>query len=362
MTLGDRGTDDRLAAAIDLVLDRAAASLADQAWRLRRRLQESDPLRRLGLDIILSTLDGIVEARACEALEEIPAIRAGEWWMAPGVRAPAGNPALVLAAAGRIVSIQAQHAWRKHLEGARLTARSLLSLVDEKHLEVAAIIAVDDERVRTRWLPTPGGYPVDVSTIGRLADTVLGDLHGRAPYDPERNPRLSRALHAARRCAQQRDQAVARLLDELGDGWLIAAGVRLPGLAWPIGVLAAGPTGVFVCEPAGTDAHTAVPDAIVAARHLAMISRGMGAHITPVVLCDPGAPPHQLQLGDGRRAWALPVDRAADAIASVRRAGVKGHRLRRLRRPASGWEYRVAPSSRGWAYEVRYDLSRCVCR
>jgi hypothetical protein len=197
-----------------------------------------------------------------------------------------------------------------------------------------------------------------VTSLGQLANTVLGELHGRAAYDPERNPRLSRALHAARRCAQQREEAVARLMDELDDGWLIAAGVRVPGLGRPIGVLAAGPTGVFVCEPAGIDPHNAASEAIAAACHLARISSGMGAHVTPVVLCDPTARPHQLELGDGTRAWALPVDRAAELMVSVQRAGVRGRQLRHLRRPAPGWEYRVARSAGGWACEVRYDLSR----
>jgi hypothetical protein len=357
MTFTDRGTEDWLPAAIDVLLDRAAITLARHARRARMRLRESDPLVGLGLDVILSTLQEIIETQACEALERISAIRAGDWWLASGVRTPAGNTSLVVAASGRIISIRTDRCWYGQIDEVDRTANSLFGLVDGTVLEAIAIAAIDDETAQTGWTRAGSGRLVAVTTTGKLTELVSCALDGCGPYDPGENPRLSRALYAARRSAQQRTQAAGGLLDALRDDWVIATGVRLPGLAWPIGVLAIGPAGVFVCQPAGISEPSGASLAVTGARHLASLSRGMGAHIVPVVLCEPGTSPHQLQCGDGSHAWALPTDKAAASIEAAGRLGISRRRLRRVRRPLPGWCYWVARSPGGWTCEVRYELS-----
>jgi hypothetical protein len=84
----------------------------------------------------------------------------------------------------------------------------------------------------------------------------------------------------------------------------------------------------------------------------------MRADVIPVVLCEPAVEAHQLELADGQRAWALPLDRAAAYIREADRAGLRRHQLRRLRNPAPGWEYRTTSNADGWSYEIRYDLWR----
>jgi hypothetical protein len=358
MTFADRGTEDWLAAAIDVLLDHAAIRLRRHARRARMRLRESDPLVRLGIEVILSTLQEIIETRACDSLESIPAIRAGDWWLASGARTSAGNSALVVAASGRIVSIRPDRCWYGQLDEVERTADSLLALADSTALEAVAIAAIDDQPVQTGWRHASSGRPVAITTTARLAKLVSCELDGCGPYDPGQHPRLSRELYAARRSRQQRAQAAGCLLDALDDGWLIATGVVLPGLAWPIGLLAIGPAGVFVCEPAGISEPGGASLAVTGARHLASLSRGMDAHIVPVVLCEPGTRPHQLQFGDGAYAWALPTDGAAASIEAAGLVGITGRRLGRVRRPVPGWCYSVARSRSGWTCEVRYEPSR----
>jgi hypothetical protein len=41
----------------------------------------------------------------------------------------------------------------------------------------------------------------------------------------------------------------------------------------------------------------------------------------------------------------------------VQRDGIDGRRLRRLHRPAPGWEYDVRSANGRWSYHVRYDRS-----
>jgi hypothetical protein len=358
--LRDPGPQDPITAAIDLLAERATDALASHFRRVRMRLRKRDPVARLGLGIILGTQREMIDARAIEVLERIPAVAAGKWWLAPGVRlAGTGDSPYVVAAGGRIALIHTCYAWNGSVEDADLGPSSLLALADEEELDVVAVLSVADEQLEPGWALAASGRPIAVTSTQRLAEIVDRELDGSGGYDPDLTPRLSRALHGARVREYQRAETLATLAGDLEPKrWLIAPGVRLPGLRRPIGVLVAGSTGIYVCEATGLDPHRAATDAITAARHLARTSRGMGAHITPVVLCDPDTRPHQLQLADGQRAWALPADEAAESILTVNRAGVPGRRLRRLRRPAPGWEYRVARGTGGWAYEVRYDLSR----
>ena len=358
--LGDRRPPDPLTATIDALAEHAADALATHVRRTRMWLRERNPLARLGLDIIQSTRHEIIQTRAYEALERIPAIRGGDWWLAPSVRCPGrGDSAHVVAADGRAVVIQARHDCSGGLEQADLSAHSLLALADDERLDVVAIVSVANDQIQPEWALAGSGRPIAVTPADRLAEIVVAELDGWGSYDPEAHPRLSRALYGARRCAQQRDTAITHLAGGLDtDRWLLAHGVRLPGLRWPIAVLAAGPTGIYVGEAEGIDPDRAATDAINAAGHLAQASRGMPAHVTPIVLGEPGREPHQLELGDGRRAWALPLDRAPTLIQQVDRTGVHNRGLRRLRKPAPGWQYRIAANDDGWTYEIRYDFSR----
>ena len=363
MTLRDPGPQDPITAVIDLLAERATDALASNFRRARMRLRERDPVARLGLDIILGAQREMIDTRALETLERISAVLAGKWWLAPGVRLDdGGDGAHVVAAGGRIALIQVRYAWNGRLEEADLGASSLLALVDEEDLDVVAIVSVADEQlepgIRARGA---SGRPIAVTPTERLAEIVEGDLDGLAAYDPGLQPRLSRVLHSARVCEQQRAAALTTLVGELEPKrWVIAHGVRLPGLRWPIGVLVAGPTGIYVCEAAGIDPHRAATDATSAARHLARNGRGMRADVIPVVLCDPAVEAHQLELADGGRAWGIPLDRAAAHIRAADRAGLRRHHLRRLRKPAPGWEYQIATTEAGWSYEyeIRYDFSR----
>jgi hypothetical protein len=56
--------------------------------------------------------------------------------------------------------------------------------------------------------------------------------------------------------------------------WVVAHGVRLRGLDWPISAIAAGPTGIYICEPHGIDRYRAAVAALEGAAHLAQISDG----------------------------------------------------------------------------------------
>lgn len=363
MMLRDPGTQDPITAAIDLLAERATDALASNFRRTRTRLRERDPVARLGLDIILGAQCEMIATRALETLERIPSVVAGKWWLAPGVRFDGGGEsAHVVAAGGRIAVIQARYAWNGRLADVDLGASSLLALADDEELDVVAIVSVADEQLEPGMRArAASGRPIAVTPTERLAEIVERDLDGLATYNPGLHPRLSRALHGARVREQQRAAALTTLVDELEPKrWLIAHGVRLPGLRRPIGVLVAGPTGIYVCEAAGIDPHRAATDATSAARHLARNGRGMRADVIPVVLSEPAVDAHQLELADGQRAWVLPLDRAATHIRAADRAGLRRHHLRRLRKPAPGWEYQIAPTEAGWSYEyeIRYDFSR----
>jgi hypothetical protein len=362
VTLRDPGPQDPITAVIDLLAERATDALASNFRRARMRLRERDPVARLGLDIILGAQREMIATRALETLERISAVLAGKWWLAPGVRLDdGGDGAHVVAAGGRIALIQARYAWNGRVADADLGASSLLALVDDEDLDVVAIVSVADELPEPGWVRAASGRPIAVTPTERLSEIVERDLDGLGDYDPGLHPRLSRALHGARVREQQRAAALTTLVGELEPKrWLIAHGVRLPGLRRPIGVLVAGPTGIYVCEAAGIDPHRAATDATSAARHLARNGRGMRADVIPVVLSEPAVDAHQLELADGGRAWVLPLDRAATHIRAADRAGLRRHHLRRLRKPAPGWEYQIAPTEAGWSYEyeIRYDFSR----
>jgi len=359
--LRDPGPQDPITVAIDLLAERATDALASHFRRARMRLRERDPVARLGLDIILGAQREMIAARAIETLERIPAVAAGKWWLAPGVRlAGTGDSPHVVAAGGRIVLIHTRYAWNGRVEDADLGASSLLALADEEELDVVAVVSVADDQIKPGWAIAASGRPIAVTPTERLAEIVDRDLGELGAYDPDLTPRLSRALHGARVREHQRAAALTLLAGELEPKrWVIAHGVRLPGLRWPIGVLLVGPTGIYVCEAAGIDPHRAATDATSAARHLARNGRGMRADVIPVVLCEPAVEAHQLELANGGRAWALPLDRAATNIRKADRAGLRRHHVRRLRKPAPGWEYRIAATGAGcWAYEIRYDLWR----
>ena len=342
---------DGFSAAIDVLVDRVAGALVRHTRQARMRRREANPLARLGLDIICSALHEIAEARAIEALERLPEISAGDWRLAPGAAAGV----VVVAADGALVCVDARPSWDRSPDRAELAARDLLGLLEDRNARATAVVAVDDARAGDRLRPGRAGR-VAVTGIEELPILVTEALGGCCRYEPERGPRLARVFHGARCAGRQRARAMTNLLDELDQSWLVAAGVRLPGLTPQIGVLAVGQAGVFVCQPAGVAAPLAASDAVIAARRLAALSRGTGVHVTPVVLCDPGASVCQLELSDGTRAWALPVDRAAASITAITRQGLGARQLHRMRHPAPGWEYHVARRPAGWTYEVRYDL------
>jgi hypothetical protein len=341
-------------APIDALIDRAGGALAAHARRARARWRESDPLARLGLDIIFGALREIAEARAIDVLEQLPAVSAGEWWLAPGATNRAG--VVVVAADGALVCVDARPAWDRAPGRAAAAATALLGLFEDRRARATAVIALDGARATTRSSLSGEGRSSAIASIEELPGLVACALDGRGHYRPAGSPRLARALHDARSAGRQRTRAMVGLLDELDRSWVLAAGVRLPGLVPTVGVLALGSGGAFVCQPAGVDAALAASEAVLAARRLAALSRGTGVHFTPVVLGDPGSAAHQLELCDDGRAWALPVDRVATWIATVARRGITGAQLRRLRRPAPGWEYRLARRSSGWSYEIRYNL------
>lgn len=224
-------------------------------------------------------------------------------------------------------------------------------------LDVVEIAAVTTEpRLEPNWARTLSGESVLLTPVERLAEVVGRQLHGSGTYDPDRHYELSCLLHTGRVSAEQRATALSILAVGLApERWLVAPGARPPDVRWPVDVLAIGPTGIYVCEVAGTDLRRAASDATSAARALALNGRGLGAQVIPVVLCEPSVRPHQLELADGQRVWALPIDTASAHLREADRAGVRGRCLRRMRRPAPGWEYRISATNGGLVYEVCYD-------
>jgi hypothetical protein len=356
----DRRPADPLSATVDALAERATDLLTGSLRRARMHLREQDALARLGLDIILSTQREMLEAKAYDALRAIPAVATGEWWLAPSLRlAGRGCGAHVVASGARLASVQVHDGWDGAREGCGANAAALLALVDTDGLDAITVESVADPTLTPGWTRSSSGGLVAVTPIDRVAATVVHQLHLSPKFDAGSHPRLARAMFHAIRASSQRSAAIAHLARDLDSRrWLVAENVRLPGLDTPVGVLVAGPAGVYVCEAEGLDALRATAVATRAASHLAWISRGARADVTPVVLCEPGLPAHQLRVCAGRSAWALPLDLASDHIARADRAGLRPSQLRRVRRPAPGWEYRSSCDGERWTCQIRYDLGR----
>jgi hypothetical protein len=355
--LGASGSQQRLEAAIDVLIARAAERLSLHVAHARMRLRELDPLSRLGVQVIQSTLGEISVARACEALEQLDAVAHASWWLAPPSFVDPAADSIVLTAGQRVLAVTACRSWEGAVDRAARAAESLGWLMADG-FGVSALVALDGDAIPVDAAWSSGQRRVILTTIDRLADIARSELSGAGPYRPASAPRLTEALRAARHRARLQAAATESLLGELGERWLIAPNVRLRELAVPIGVLVVGPGGLFTCEPAAYGLTAAARSAIEASRHLAAATDGLGVHVTPIVICEAGTRARQLELTGWGRAWLLGVDGLAPAVAGVDRAGVSGWRARRLRRPAPGWQYRVARRGGGWAYEVCYDLAR----
>lgn len=352
---------DGLSAAIDSLAERAIGALARHARRGLMRKRERNPLGRLGLDIILSTRSEIIESDTCDALGRLTDAIAPGWWIARTVRArypmcPAGH---VVAADGRIVWIQTDNGWHGQTDAADLAGQSILALAGKRSLQVASIVCVTNEPLQPGWRTASSGRPVGVTSTDQLADMVHHELQGYGPYEPDLHPQISRALYSAQRVEAQRETAMLELATGLDPRrWMVAHGVRLHGLERQISVLAAGTTGIYACEPQGIDSHRAASAALEGAAHLARISAGLTADVIPVVLCDRDEPAHQLRTSDGQHAWALPIKHANALIAQTHYRGLSPAQIRRIRRPAPGWEYATESDPEGWTYRIRYDYAR----
>lgn len=339
------GRSDPLAAVVDELVSRWAHRVAACAEQMKERRRERDPLRRLGLAIIDSSRQSLLEARAAEAVCALAQDSSCGWWLASGVRSGVGNRSLLIASADRFVCI--------HVNGllaAREAASSLRALTEDSSLKAHAIVAVEQLPISSSE-PT-AGMPA-FATVAQLPTLVGRILEQSGPYEPERHPRFSRVLYDSQVSERQRSLAMTHLLDQLARRWLIAENVLVPGLPAPIDVLVAGPGGVYVCAAGGIDAVAAAFTAIANAGHLAAHCRGTGVHVTPVVLAEPCTSAHQLEVSSERRAWVLPADQLAEAFRAADRSGIAVRGLRRVRRPAPGWEYRVVRTKRGWAYAIR---------
>jgi len=352
-----RGGQQRLEATIDLLVAHAVRRLSVEVARAATVVRERDPICRLGVSVILSTLREMTSARACEALEQLGAVSAGHWWLAPSGLADTDAESIVLAAARRVLLIHPCRSWQDAVDRASDSADALARLA-ENGSEVSAIVALDAPDVPGPAIRAAGGRQVTLTTVDRLAATARIALAGCGPYQPAMTPRLTELLQAGRRRARLQTAGTERLLRRFGERWLIASNVRLREPDPPIGVLLAGEGGLFACEPLAGAPAAAARQALAGARRLAAASAGMRAHVTPIVICEAGTRAHQLELPGCGRVWMLGVDTLAEAVAEVKRAGVRGRRARRLKRPAPGWEYRVVRRRGGWVYEVRYDLAR----
>jgi hypothetical protein len=350
---------DRTTAVIEAVTERAADALA---WRVRlaqMRRREKHPLARLGLDIIISAQSEIIESHTSAALERLTHAVAPDWWWTPAVKARSGIGLTghVVAAEGRLVWVQADNSWHGQADDADLAARSLQDLASPRAMQATSIVCVAGEGFEPRSVVASSGRRVGIAPAERLADMVYSDLEGFGSYNPDAHPRLSRRLYGAQRAASQSAGAMLNLATELDHRrWVVAHGLRLRGLDWPISVIAAGPTGIYICEPHGIDHYRAATAALEGAWHLAQISDGLDLDVVPVVLCDPHENPHQLLVDGEQRVWALPLHQAAGLIEHADRRGLRPSQIRRIRRPAPGWEYRVDVTEDGWAFEISYDF------
>jgi hypothetical protein len=352
---------DRFSAAIDSIAERTIDAVLRHARRRLARRRERNPLARVGLDIISSARAEIIESETRDALGRLTDAVASAWWMASpvGARYTSGPTGHVVAAGGHLVWIQTDQGWRGQIDAADLAGQSLLDLAGKQDLQAKSIVCVPDEPLQPGWSTASSGRRVGVTPTDQLADMVHHELKGCGPYDPDLHPQLSRIIYSAQRVAAQRDAAMLTLATELDPcRWVVAHRVRLHGLERPIGVLAAGTTGIYVCEPQGIDRCRAASAALEGAAHLARINAGLTADVIPVVLCDRDEHPHQLQISDGQRAWALPVGRAVALIEQAHHRGLSSAQITRTRRPAPGWEYTTESDGDGWTYRVRYDHAR----
>jgi len=350
---------DGITATIDAAAEWAADTLGRRVRLAQMRRREKHPLARLGLDIIISAQSEIIESHTSTALKRLTDAVTPDWWWAPAVKARSeiGLTGQVVAADGRLVWVQTDNSWHGQADDADLAAHSLLDLARSGGMKAASIVCVAGENLEPGWVVASSGRRVGVAPAERLADMVYRDLKGFNSYDPDAHPRLSRALYGTRQTASQHAGAMMNLATGLDPRrWVVAQGVRLRGLDWPISAIAAGPTGIYICEPHGIDSYRAAVAALKGAAHLAQISDGLDLNVVPVVLCDPHENPHQLLVDGKQRVWALPLQRANSLIEQADRRGLRPSQIRRIRRPAPGWEYRVDATEDGWAFEVRYDF------
>jgi hypothetical protein len=352
--LGDPVRADPLATSIDRIAEHAAATLATGVRRARMWVREQDPLARLGLDIVEGAHRRMRESRMQEALARVPEVVTGEWWLAPAVHVQAGGADVVhvVAADGRLAAVsRSARVARSEIEAA------LRPSAQADAFELLGIATVDGEAPAPRWGRDVGGNPVIIVSVADVAQVIEQELERSGPYDPERDSGLSRLLHGARIAERQRETALTLLASGLDpEQWVVAPAVPVAGLARAIDVIAIGPSGIYVCAVAGLEPERAALWAATGAR--AVAGRGLSADVIPAVLFDPGRRAHQLELADGRRVWALAAEEAASRMQATGRQGPPVRRIRRVRRPAPGWEYRIATTADGLVYEVHYDTAR----
>ncbi|PZS26981.1 MAG: hypothetical protein DLM61_17495 [Pseudonocardiales bacterium] len=333
----------------------AAWALAEVAIEGVRRFQaeaqaakmaafERDPLRRLGLEIITSTI-GFSAALEVERKIGALARQNPHWWLASGVDplARVGDVDHVLATGETLVCVETKNVGIEEAAAAQAAraAEALRRLDDRRRQTVPIVCIVASDRV-PRLVYTEDGVAVRVTGLDMLQTVIHEAVEGCSGFDPDASPRLARQIYHAQLEEELRSQGFRELARSLsGHGWVCARNVRLHTLSRPISLLTLGPSGIFVIEPRGIDPHQATLAANEGARQLASALVQCSVEVIPVVAGTESDTLAHLRADNGKLAWAVPVNHLAGAAYRAGRPGLAEPELRRIRDPAPQWSYRT---------------------
>lgn len=338
------------------------ADMLLRAWQRRnaeaeRRARFADPAVRVGVEVIRSAHGAISEAEVAHRLKAVREAQP-EWWFAAGVDPleRVGDVDQVVATGRSIVAIEVKSTWRgpEQLDQAARAARALGRL-SGSHRVLPFLVVVGGDQPAQRHFAADG---TAVTMVGPsfLASAVQSFVRGEGAFVPSAAPRLARQLHTAEQERLQISAAMAHCARWLARSeWLVASHVSLMGVSGPVRLLAAGPTGLFVAEPAGIDEHAAAVRAARKARQLATTMGGLRCEAIPVVLRGKGTPAEWLTMASGETVWGIDATEAAGWLHHTPpRAGVQPGQVARMRGPAPGWSYELkSGDDGGWSWWVQ---------
>lgn len=334
------------------------------AWQQRRaaaarQARLADPAVRVGVEVIRSARGAISEAQVADRLRAVRQARP-EWWFAGDVDplARIGDVDSVVATARSIVAIEVKSAWHgpEQLDQAARSAKALGRL-SSGHRALAFLVVADGDPPAQRHFAADG-TPVTLVGPSFLVSAMQALIRGDGAFVPAVAPRLARQLYAAQQEADQLATAMGHCARWLApQQWLVARHVSLMDVQGPVRLLAAGPTGIFVAEPAGIDEHAAAVRAARKARELAATLRGLRCDVVPVVLRGQRTPAAWLTTAGGDTVWGIDAAETAGHLHhTAPQAGVHAGCVSRMRSPAPGWSYDLRAGDGGsWSWSVRVD-------